>query len=234
MSSKKKTAKKTFELKPYESKYFLVQKTKNVKEQPLLKDVVLSGEFNRVSVSDNYLVLDKAEFSTDGKKYNNEQFIPAIFEYLLKQKYEGDIYLKFKFKCMYQPKEIKVMYENCQHAEIFVNGNAVKFCDKSSMDENMILGSINNYVVVGDNEIIEKVHFYQKENVYYALFGENVTESIKNCLVYDTYLDVLRLVGDFGVYEENGLKKSDLPNYYIGNNNNEINNIFKFKKVKAK
>jgi hypothetical protein len=52
----------------------------------------------------------------------------------------------------------------------------------------------------GENEVILHQHYEQGENVYYALFGENVTESLKNCLAYDCSIEPIYLKGDFGVY----------------------------------
>lgn len=54
--------------------------------------------------------------------------------------------------------------------------------------------------------------------MYYALFGKNVTEFLKNSLVYDTYIDCLRLAGRFGVFEKDGLKAGNMPNVFLGEN----------------
>ena len=62
-----------------------------------------------------------------------------------------------------------------------------------------------------------KIDFYEGENVYYALFGENVQESIKNCLAYDCTIEAMYLQGNFGVYGD--LKPSEkVPNVMIGEN----------------
>jgi hypothetical protein len=55
-------------------------------------------------------------------------------------------------------------------------------------------------IVKGENEIIVKYRFYENENVYYALFGENVGAGIRNCMTYDTELQAPILAGKFGVY----------------------------------
>ena len=53
---------------------------------------------------------------------------------------------------------------------------------------------------LGKNTYTVQVNWFEKEDVYFALFGENVTESLKNCIVYDTELQPIELVGSFGVY----------------------------------
>ena len=52
--------------------------------------------------------------------------------------------------------------------------------------------------------------------MYYALFGENVTESLKNCLAYDSDIEAIYLKGDFGVYGD--FKKGKAYNVMIGEN----------------
>ena len=49
---------------------------------------------------------------------------------------------------------------------------------------------------------VHNFHYFQSEAVYYALFGENVTESLKNCLAYDTDIEAVYIKGNFGVYGE--------------------------------
>ena len=68
----------------------------------------------------------------------------------------------------------------------------------------------------GVNEIIVEIDYFQKEEVYYALFGENVTESLKNCLAYDTDIEAVALKGSFGVYGD--FKAGKGENIVIGEN----------------
>ena len=74
-----------------------------------------------------------------------------------------------------------------------------------------------------------EIDYHQGENVYYALFGENVTESLKNCLAYDTDIEPVYLKGDFGVYgdfEENSQQGTVLgTNFRIGKQKKEIDSL---------
>ena len=45
-----------------------------------------------------------------------------------------------------------------------------------------------------------KIRFFERDSVFYALYGEGVSESLRNCLVYDTTIEACYLQGDFGVY----------------------------------
>jgi hypothetical protein len=60
------------------------------------------------------------------------------------------------------------------------------------------------------------INYYQGENVYYALFGENVTETLKNCLAYDTDIEACALKGSFGVYGD--FKAGKAENIVLGDN----------------
>lgn len=54
--------------------------------------------------------------------------------------------------------------------------------------------------------------------VKYVLFGENVSESLRNCMVYDTELQPIELVGQFGVYSRGGWQMDTDPRYVRGEN----------------
>lgn len=60
--------------------------------------------------------------------------------------------------------------------------------------------------------------WYQSEDVYYALFGENVTESLRNCLVYNSELEAIYVSGEFGVYSYDSFEDSTFKDYIFGNN----------------
>ena len=206
---------KKFTLKPYESKILLIDYQGESAAETKNETVVLPAKgYEVVSSDENYMVLDTAKFSFDGKKYTPSHPIPAIFEHLIKTKYNGDLYLKFEFDCNYIAEDMRVIYENCQAAEFAVNGKKIVFDGCSKIDPNMITAKIASCVKIGHNEIIEKIHFYEDDIVFTALYGEGVTETLRNCLVYNTYIDTLRLSGHFGVYTKDGLKETALKNFY--------------------
>jgi hypothetical protein len=72
------------------------------------------------------------------------------------------------------------------------------------------------HVKQGKNEFVMRVEWYEKDEVYYALFGENVTESLKNCIVYDTELQPIELVGEFAVFPAEGYRQDEHPEYIQG------------------
>ena len=85
---------KKFTLKPYESKILLIDYQGESAAETKNETVVLPAKgYEVVSSDENYMVLDTAKFSFDGKKYTPSHPIPAIFEHLIKTKYNGDLYL---------------------------------------------------------------------------------------------------------------------------------------------
>lgn len=213
-----------FRLSPLGSKAFVI--VKGEKRASAAADnkkmVVFKTENFRVaSATDNCLVLDYAKYSFDGKNYSEPAFISGIFDEMLKKRYEGDLYLKFDFKVKDIPEKASVLSEY-ENAEITVNGEKAEYAGDFTGDRNMRLYDLAGKLKKGGNEIRVKIRFYEKESVYYALFGEGVTESLRNCLVYDTYLEALRVLGDFAVYSDDpfiSAREKDVvlgENFYIG------------------
>ena len=93
-------------------------------------------------------------------------------------------------------------------------------CPKGQPVEQTWQADISQLIRIGQNDYTVKVHWHQNEQVYYALFGENVTESLRNCIVYDSELEAVYLSGDFGVYADTPFTDDGAyafgENFYIG------------------
>ncbi len=221
-------------LEPLQSKVFIVSKThvaavikKNNKEIKLP-----CGGFTVNDADDNCLLLDYAEVSCDGVNYGKKKWIAGVFNELLNDRYEGDLYLRFPFVVKDTPKTVKLMSEYGK-AEVRVNGNLVNFNEEFYADKNMKIGDVSGYLKLGENEVVVKLYFFENKKVYYALFGNGVTESLRNCLVYDTYIESLKLFGDFGVYTDRPMVSAferDVlfaDEFYIGSKKGKINELVK-------
>ena len=224
----------SFILEPYQSKVFIISKQKHSEEvvKPNTEVKMPFTDYKVKSVSDNCLVLDYAQVSYDGKKYGEEMFIPGIFNTLLQKRYEGDLFLKFTFEAQSVPSVASLMAEY-KTGQVTINGHEVVLDKGFYADPKIPMGDVSKFIVQGKNEIIVKLYFFQKESVYYALFGEGVTESLKNCLVYDTYIETIRLFGDFGVYSKSRIissRERDVvfaENFYIGPKKTVISDIIR-------
>lgn len=179
------------------------------KEQIILSD----GEYEITDCTANYLPLDFAEFSYDGKNYEPKMAVVNIFQRLLRERYDGFVYLKYNFTVNTVPEEIGLLIEESENSEVTVNGKAVSFEDCSALDGIYRKANICKNVIKGENEIIVKYRFYENDTVYYALFGENVGAGIRNCMTYDSELQSPILTGKFGVYS---------PDMVKGNTNNTV------------
>ena len=169
------------------------------KEEPNKEVLSLKDDFDVVGEVDNYLTIDYVAYSLDGVNYSNQMHHLGAFNQLLKNRYQGDLYLKYSFYIKTIPSTCSALIENMNLKEVLINGTKV---DSGGyvLEKDLLNYNIVKYLKVGQNEIITKTNFFENDNVYYALFGENVLESIKNCLVYDTTIESIFLKGNFGVF----------------------------------
>lgn len=181
------------------------------------KEFTLDGKFELVKDSGNYMTLDTLRYSFDGEKYSEPCHYMGVFNEMLKLHYDGDLYLKYEFNVKEEPKQICFLTEDMNNVWCKVNGTELKFDGVSDFEKKIAKADITKLVKKGKNEAVIKIRFFEGENVYYALFGENVTEGLKNCLAYDTTIEACYLFGDFAVYEDDGLIKGKEKNVLIGN-----------------
>ena len=140
----------------------------------------------------------------------------CAFSQLLDKRYKGKLYLKYCVNIDTLPTKCQLLCENTNTISIFVNGSEVTSRLASDLEVTELAFDVAKMLKVGKNEIVILIDYLQREQVYYALFGENVTESLKNCLAYDTDIEPIYLRGDFGVYGDfEGSHRDDI---YLGSN----------------
>lgn len=162
-----------------------------------------SGEY-RVLYSDaNSLTVDKLCYSVNGTDYTEPLTVPLAFRKLLSERYEGKLYLKYSFDADVVPSYATLSINTSGMCGMSVNG-AVLDVEILNREQN-----IAEWLKNGKNDIVFTMDYRQNENVYYVMFGEDVTESLKNCLVYDSELEPLIIRGDFGVYESSGFTEDE-------------------------
>ena len=181
-----------------------------------LKPLYLGEKFTLVKPAENYLTLDFIRYSTDGVNYSEPVHHMGVFNEMLERRYEGDLYLKYEFTVDEIPENCVFLAENCNTKWVKVNGALVDACGSSDVEKELYKYDVAKLLKTGVNEVVMCMHYYQGEAVYYALFGENVTESLKNCLAYDTDVEAAYLKGSFGVYGE--WQQGKLENVLLGEN----------------
>lgn len=161
----------------------------------------------------NYYPIDRIEYSKDGVHFSKPLLYMGIQDTLLKERYEGDIYLRYSFLLKSIPSSCFALIENTNTLEVKVNGKRIEKIG-TVLEKDLWKYQIESNLKEGRNEIEVKVHYFQKEEVYQALFGSGDTEALKNKLVYDTTIEAVYLCGDFGVYGT--FQKGKKENIYLG------------------
>ncbi len=156
----------------------------------------------------NSLTLDYCSYSIDGGEWVGPVAVTNLMGILLKHKKSCGISLKFNFEFKAAPENVKELYlvvEAAQEFEMALNGRQVKYADIGWWkDSSFKKVDIKPYLQEGDNEVILSRSFYQQQKVYDVLFGEDVLETERNKLTFDTELESIYIVGDFGVMSKSG------------------------------
>jgi len=176
-------------------------------EQPLIPSYetveIGDGEYSVVDYNANYLPLDFASVSFDGVHFEKPMPVVGIFRQLLEKRFCGDVTLKYVFDVKDVPSSISLLMEDADTLQASLNGQDITFDGVSNLDEIYSTANLAGKLLQGKNELLVKYKFYQSENVYFVLFGEGVTESLRNCMTYDTMITTPFLAGKFGVYSDN-------------------------------
>lgn len=169
----------------------------------------------------NYLTLDAVRYSKDGTHYSAPILCGDLCHQLLQERYEGDIHLRYEFEVETVPSFLYLLMETGEAKEHFINGHPITLTETLTAEPCVGMVSISSYIQEGLNHFDTVLHWHQSEETYYALFGEGVTESLKNCIAYDSEIEAVYLAGNFGVYShdafENYAKDYILgQHFYIG------------------
>ena len=170
----------------------------NAGEEDITKD------FRIADVSENYLVLDYAQVAREGEDFGARRPIPGLFDDLLREDYKGKLRVRQTFT-LKEKMPLKLIMERGDFTAE-VNGGAVQF-RASAFDVNFLEADIGAFVQEGENELIYTLDFWQHDGVHFALFDPLATESVKNCLYFDTSIETAYLKGDFIVGENFTLEK---------------------------
>ncbi|MBQ8802335.1 MAG: hypothetical protein IJZ53_01700 [Tyzzerella sp.] len=207
----------------------LVPDERPIEEQAALTTYPLQFQGAEVSFEENALLVDVVRYSIDGKAYSKPWPCPALFQKLLKERYRGKLFLKYEFEIKKLPKRIWLKTENNNEENVWLNG--IPMDEPLETAECYVnLYDITSKVRRGHNEYTVEVDWHESDDVYFALFGENVTENLINSIVYDSELEPIVLLGDFGVYTESGYKGTELgfvegENFYIGEVPTKVSNL---------
>ncbi|MBQ2546125.1 MAG: hypothetical protein II557_07540, partial [Clostridia bacterium] len=147
---------------------------------------------------ENVLTLDTASRSNDGVHYDEPLSIYGIKDNLLRERYDGRVWLKFTYDAATVPESLRVAVEP-MYERVTVNGTEVT-PDKTRwwFDKSFATAEIAALTHEGENEIVIEVNHHQRDYVYYVLYS-GVSESLRNCLVFDVEVEPIYLLGDFAL-----------------------------------
>ncbi|MBR5680346.1 MAG: hypothetical protein IKX19_06795, partial [Clostridia bacterium] len=162
------------------------------------KFIPIPRTVERAARHPNILTLDTAARSDDGVHYDEALSIYGIKDNLLRERIDGRVWLKFTFDADYVPKNLRLAVEP-MYERITVNGTeAVPEGDRWWFDKSFATADIAALTHEGRNEIVIEVNHHQRDYVYYVLYS-GVSESLRNCLVFDTEIEPCYLLGDFAL-----------------------------------
>lgn len=166
-------------------------------EPNLPRYVKLTEKLIPKELPENLMTLDRAYVSKCGEPYGRLMPIEEIREELLSSRFCGKLTLAFPFNVTDIPEKLEVIAELNEKTEIKVNKKLVKI-DGYAIDRSFSVGDIAPYIKCGENLVELTLDYYQRDYVYYVLYG-GVSESLRNCLVFDTEIECVYLRGSFAL-----------------------------------
>ncbi|MHB1151356.1 MAG: glycosyl hydrolase [Eubacteriales bacterium] len=162
------------------------------------KPIIFENGFRFKVRPENMINLDYVQLSYDGNHF--EQFRPVMHvkDLLFRSRYKGQLWLKYNFNIESNPSSLSVAVEPLDYNSFKVNGTDVELCDQWWLDRSFKTADIASYVKNGNNEIIMSFSYFQRDYVYYVLYG-GVSESLRNCLNFDVEIESIYLFGGFEI-----------------------------------
>ena len=215
----------TVVLKPGEDKLVQIGKLED-EHNVELKKYIMKFHEAKIEVKENYLPIDLISYSKDGQIFSELYPYAALFQKLLEERYTGPLFLKYEFEVAKIPSELFINTEKSNDIEAWLNGVSIPKANQLETSY-VVQYDVSHMVKKGHNQFVKKIEWYQSEDVYFALFGDNVTESLRNCIVYNTELQPIELIGDFGVYAHDGYLP-DKDSHFVQGRSFYIGELTKF------
>lgn len=165
----------------------------------------ITGDFKYASDGKNNLTIDLVQISKDGKTFGKPRYCYEVLEELIKEEYKGRLYVRYTFN-VEDVTLLKLTMEKCDASSFTLNGREIVFT-QSPFDVNFAESDLGGLVVKGENVFEYALNFYEHEGIKFALFDPEATESLRNCLYYDTEIEPIYISGEFSVYEDRVIRK---------------------------
>lgn len=169
----------------------------------------VTSEFSFRSATDNNLTLDTVQID-EGRGFGGDEPLVEAFDRLLRARYNGPLAVKYRFEVKGFGKKLILRREKGKYTSSLLNGIPLTFHD-SDFDHLFEEADISEAVKEGVNEYVNTLEFYERPHVFWALFDPLATESVRNCLWYDTELENIYILGDFRVDEKRRILSPSVP-----------------------
>ncbi|CAH1191650.1 hypothetical protein PAECIP111891_00052 [Paenibacillus allorhizoplanae] len=169
---------------------------------------ILSSYWDVVSLTPNSLTLDTCRLRVDDGEWSELQPVILIQEQLLALGRSVDIELDFPFDVGWETgynRELFIVMESPELFAIEVNGSKVSSESCGTWrDGSFHKVAISGNVQSGENHIRLNRHFYNSPETYQAIENAKKFESEGNKLTFDTEIESMYLLGEFGVESRSG------------------------------
>ncbi len=176
---------------------------------PTYREDDITSAFTASAVTENALIVDTAAISKNGAPYGEVLPLQRIFEDLLREDWCGRLRVRQTFTVK-DRLPLSLLIEAGAYHEVTCNGTALSL-SVHPYDPLFRKADLSGLVREGENAIEYELDYYQHEGVHFALFDPLATESLRNCLYYDTHLESIYLEGDFIVDSEHRICKRTTP-----------------------
>ena len=149
---------------------------------------------------ENMIVLDYADYETETEKKTGIA-VMGIKDTLLRERYRGRVKMTYRFRAETVPEKLFLTVEPLAYDSVLINGKPVLPNGEYRLDRSFATYDIASESVCGTNTVELTFDYFQRDYVYYVLYGD-VSESLRNCLSFDTEIEPVYLSGSFGVRAE--------------------------------
>lgn len=155
-------------------------------------------------MDENALTVDHCSLSYDNVTFTEPMPVMAVSDRLLREKRNGTVYVRYEFEIKAKPEKLRVEAEKMRSAGAWLNGEPLAFDQPGTQDPAFVSADIAEKVKFGRNQIVFMIDYYQPEHVYKVYNGvyydhDDTTESLVNCLSFETDIEDIYLRGDFCV-----------------------------------
>lgn len=185
-------------------------------------NIFLENNFTLESMTLNSLTLDICDYQIDDGQWISSTPVILLQKTLLEMRRSFLIKMRFHVDIEHCPDNLYLAVECPDQKTIFINDKQVEFIKANVhfVDNSFVTANIIQHLRPGSNTILIEQRFFQNQKVYDVLFGENMHGTEINKLTFDTELESIYLVGDFGVtslsgYENLPREAIRTPGYFI-------------------